>query len=168
MTRFDECVAFVFDHEGIDAPDDGDNLPDYGITQSIYNAWRRSQKLPEQPIGNITKDEAKQVYHDVFWVGARCDDLQPPLDLIHFDSAVNLGISTATRMLQTALGFTVTDGVMGPRTVKAANESDRLVTAVRYLTRRLLRYSVLSAQDAKYRRYLRGWSRRVADLLRLL
>jgi hypothetical protein len=31
-----------------------------------------------------------------------------------------------------------------------------------------LRYTVLSAQDAKYRRYLRGWTHRVADLLRLL
>lgn len=168
MARFDECLGFVLAHEGIDAPDDADTLPDYGITQTAYDEWRVSRSMQERPIGQIELDEAKAIYHERYWTPGRCAELPQPLDLLHFDTAVNCGLGTANRMLQTCLNMTVIDGIIGQRTLAAVGTNDPIVVAARYCNQRSTRYVVLAMSKPALKKYLRGWLHRVGDLLRLV
>ena len=53
-----------------------------------------------------------------YWLPPRCDVLQRQLDLVHFDTAVNMGVGRAVKLLQASLGCGV-DGAFGPATRKA-------------------------------------------------
>lgn len=168
MSRFQECLAFVLKHEGLDAPDDADDAPDYGVTQTVYDEWKRARHEAEQPVAKITKDEAEAIYLERFWVPGRCSDMPAPLDLLHFDTAVNVGLGTANRMLQVALNVPVVDGILGGRTMAALGTADVTVTFARYCNQRSTRYVVLALSKPDLKKYLRGWLHRVADLLQLV
>lgn len=165
MARFDDCLTFVLASEGgfVNNPDDPGGATNQGITQKVYDAWRTKRTWPEKDIKAIGQDEVWAIYHENYWVPAGCDSLPAPLDLLHFDSAVNLGVGSAGRMLQTALNFTVVDGVVGPRTLKAANSNDLGTTYGRYCNARIMRYIALSKPE-----FLKGWLRRVGRLLAAL
>ena len=63
------------------------------------------------------------IYEEGYWLPPGCDLLQRRLDLVQFDTAVNMGVGRAVRMLQGALGCAV-DGDFGPITREAAETCD--------------------------------------------
>lgn len=169
MSRFDECLEFVLDHEGrTTAEASGDINTSFGITQPVYDEWRRARQLPEQNVDLGTPEEFRAIYLERYWVPAKCSDIPAPLDLIHFDSAVNLGLGTANRMLQTALNVGIVDGVIGPRTIGAAKLADPYTIAARYCNLRVTRYIVISQTKPQLKKFLRGWLHRVGDLLKVV
>jgi hypothetical protein len=46
-------------------------------------------------IKNLTVDQAKEIYHKDYWSYMKCEDLEWPLCLVHFDTGVNCGYGTA-------------------------------------------------------------------------
>jgi lysozyme family protein len=75
------------------------------------------------------------------------------LALFHFDTAVNMGVGTAARMLQTALGVDA-DGEIGPITLATASRADPPRVLAAYAALRRTRYRSLST----FRRFGRGCS----------
>lgn len=76
--------------------------------------------------------------------------------LFHFDTTVNIGVGTAARMLQTALGVDA-DGEIGPITLAAASQADPPRVLAAYAALRRTRYRSLLT----FRRFGRGWFARV-------
>lgn len=88
-----------------------------GITQSAYNAFRRSKNLPQADVFNISKQEA-DIYHNNDWKPGQCDKMVLALAVVQFDTAVNFGVGDAVQFLQDALGVAA-DGAIGPQTLAA-------------------------------------------------
>ena len=121
----------------------------YGISAAAY---------PGEDIEGLTLQRAKQLYHRDYWGPAGCDAAPPPVKFDLFDFAVNSGVRTAVKALQTAVGETV-DGILGPRTLHAVQSmpADRL--RLRFAATRLLHFTEAHSWPA----YGRGWTRRVAS-----
>src|SRR3712207_3714185 len=95
----------------------------------------------------------------------RCDLLPRPLDLVQFDTAVNMGVGRAVRMLQAALGCDV-DGDFGPGTRRAAEACDAGAAVAAYCDRREAYYRGLAKKNPKLAVFLKGWMNRLDALRR--
>jgi lysozyme family protein len=133
---FTDSLPFVLRWEGgyVNDPDDPGGATNKGITQKVYDGWRRRQGRAEQTVRNITDAEVQAIYEADYWMPPRCDLLQRQLDLVQFDTAVNMGVGRAVRFLQGALGCGV-DGDFGPNTRNAAAGCDLGGTIIAYCAR---------------------------------
>lgn len=103
---------------------------------------------------------AKRIYQARYWTAVRAEELPPELRYVMFDSAVNSGPGQAVRWLQDALNVRV-DGVLGPLTLKAAQECNALRVTGLVLAQRLIFMTNLPSWGM----FSRGWARRIAALL---
>lgn len=167
MSRFDECLTFVLTREGgfVNDPADPGGATNQGVTQAVYDQWRRDRSQAEQSVSSISPSEVAAIYHERYWTPARCAEMPKPIDLFHFDAAVNNGVGTANRMLQTCLNQNIIDGIIGPRTLANLAANDPNVLAGRYANQRITRYIVLSMTNPSLKKFLKGWLRRVGALL---
>lgn len=101
---FERALRFVLRWEGgySDHPADPGGATNMGITQATYDAWRRRQGLPPQPVRNISINEVQAIYRTMYWDPIGADSLPDPLALAAFDLAVNSGVDTARRALREA------------------------------------------------------------------
>jgi lysozyme family protein len=163
-SSFASALAFVLRWEGglSDHPADHGGRTMKGVTQAIYDAWRKARGRPPQDVAMIDNDELGAIYRENYWKVAFCDRLRVALDLVQFDTSVNMGPNRALRILQTAVG-TASDGAFGPQT-QAACDSCGLPDAVaRYCEIREGLYRRLAerpGQDV----FLDGWLNRLDDL----
>lgn len=67
-------------------------------------------------VRDLSPEQAKAAYHELYWMTHRCDDLPGPLAFLVFDAAVNGGAPGL--WLQFAVGAKP-DGVIGPATIAA-------------------------------------------------
>jgi lysozyme family protein len=118
---FTASLPFVLRWEGgyVNHPNDPGGATNKGVTQKVYDDWRRRQGLPTRDVRQLEDAEMHAIYEAGYWLPPRCDLLQRQLDLVQFDTAVNMGVGRAVRMLQGALGCDV-DGDFGPATRQAA------------------------------------------------
>ena len=126
---FDKGFAFVIGAEGnlTDDPNDPGGLTKYGISHRAYH---------QKDIRNLTLDDAKAIYKADYWDKCNCDALFYPLDIIVFDTAVNMGVSVAKRI--PIVDLTLQD----------------------YLLERIRLYTEMK----KFSLYGRGWINRVLNL----
>jgi lysozyme family protein len=96
-------------------------------------------------------------------VPPHCDLLQRRLALVQFDTAVNMGVGRAVRMLQGTLGCAV-DGDFGPQTYKAAEDCDLGGALGGYCEARESFYRRLADKRPQYRVFLKGWLNRLNAL----
>lgn len=67
-----------------------------GVTQGTYNAWRKSQGLPQADVcASLTDAEAEQIYYQRYWLASGANKLPMPVAMTHFDFAVNAGTGAA-------------------------------------------------------------------------
>ena len=154
MSNFDKAVGHVLRHEGgyVNDPQDPGGETIYGITRRDHpEAWASGRPSIEQ---------AKAIYKSDYWTPLKCESLRYPLALIVFDTGVNCGNNRAAKLLQRALGLKE-DGVIGPITISAANQADLSELLDQYADLRLSHYRSLST----FKRFGKGWSRRVMDML---
>jgi lysozyme family protein len=155
MNKWDTSIAFVLEMEGgytLDPADPGGET-NFGISRKSY---------PDIDIKNLTVDQAKDIYHRDYWDPCRCDNLPFPFALGLFDMAVNQGTQTAIKCLQETLDLIV-DGVMGPRTINAAqNATTRKFKG--FLAHRLAHYARLMAAKQNLLVFAVNWSFRVVSL----
>lgn len=158
MDNFDIAFCSVIDSEGgfTDDPNDAGNYTidgklegtKYGISAKAY-----AHKL-DVKIKDITREMAKEIYRNDYWNPCCCDDLPFPLCAYVFDCAVNQGIKTAITLLQEFCGTTV-DGVIGKKTITAANATKK--PHYEYLSLRAIKYSKTKGFDL----YGKGWYNRL-------
>jgi lysozyme family protein len=163
--RFAALLEFVFrwecvfdPHTGLVVaehhPDDPGGLTKYGIDARSH---------PGVNIAALTAKGAADIYYQDYYLGSRAAELPDGLADAHFDAAVNVGKSRATKLLQETLGLRV-DGLFGPATLAAAAaQTARPEPVCRLLDLRADFYRDLSRR-ANYRAFLAGWLNRVAAL----
>lgn len=94
--------------------------------------------FPELDIKNLTKHEARAIYKRDYWDTIDGDNLPWPLALVAFDHAVNAGVSRAQEALK------------------------EVSNTYEYIARRLYDYTTYDTWE----HHGRGWTRRMANLLR--
>ncbi|MBP9706774.1 MAG: glycoside hydrolase family 108 protein [Oligoflexales bacterium] len=123
---YKRALDFVLKWEGgfSNHPDDPGGVTNCGVTQKTYDIYRKKIKKSLQSVKKISPLEIVDVYDELFWDKIRGDDLKEDVAIALFDWAVNTGVKRAIRHLQLAL-LVKEDGVMGPITLKAANECSK-------------------------------------------
>ena len=157
-TTFDEIIDIVLDHEGgyVNDPDDAGGETKYGIAKRWY---------PDVDIKNLTKEQAKKIYHTDYWSRGKCDELPSQLRHIYFDMCVNFGRRGAVKVLQQAANSKTrnkisVDGGLGPMTIGALKgiELDRVrAFRVKY-------YVDLITARPEQEKFFLGWFRRATEV----
>src|SRR5271155_1054971 len=103
---YNNALTFVLRWEGgfANDPNDSGGRTMKGVTQRVYVAWRASQGKPAADVARISDLEVSAIYADNYWKKALCNELQSHIDLVQFDTAVNMGTNRAMRILQQAVG----------------------------------------------------------------
>ena len=153
---FDLFVEGVLGREGeaTDDPDDPGGETHFGIARKFH------PDIPWPP----TKPQAIEIYRSNYWTPIRGDDLPAPLALVCFDAAVVPGVTWTRKALQKVLGVTA-DGVIGPKTIAAAERSGP-ETVIRFTDARIERFRESAAARPKSQKYLKGWRWRCLRVMR--
>ena len=162
---FHAALPFILRWEGgfVDDPDDPGGRTNKGVTHKTYTDWRARKGLGPKDVKLIGDDEVAAIYEGDYWLAPRCDVLASPLDLAQVDTAVNMGVRRAVRILQTALGCGV-DGDFGPATARAAAACDVGATVAAYCNIREGVYRNLAERNPKLGKFLKGWLNRLNAL----
>lgn len=99
--------------------------------------------------------KATELYRKHFWDACSCDNLPHGIDLLVFDIAVNQGVGSSKRLLQSQLEVTV-DGVVGPKTLEAVRAAHPLSLLLNLTAKRILRYE----RTANFETFGEGWINR--------
>ncbi len=155
MADFDPAVAKTLIREGgarfTDNPDDHGGATKYGISQRAY---------PNVDIRNLTEDQAKAIYKRDYWDRVAGDTVKSQSVAENlFDTAVNMGVTTATKLVQMTLEVDV-DGKFGPGTVKAVNAVDEQEFLAEFTLAKVARYAAICNKDRTQSKFLLGWINR--------
>jgi len=155
----------IIGNEGgyVNNPADPGGETNWGITWPVLHQAIGANLLPtDTTIADMTRDQASVIYKAFFWDAGKMDQYDPAISFQVFDFAVNSGIQTALRHLQTAVGV-APDGNVGPVTV-ATIKSFKPAQVIMLLTAERLDFwrhlSVWSTFGA-------GWTGRAANNLRI-
>ena len=188
QTNFDKLMDFVFKWEGglCDDPKDSGGITKYGIIladlQEELNeafekekaketdAFKKKQmvcpKATREDIINLTKEHAKKIYYEKYWLKAKCDKiLNDDLALAYCDTCINCGIRQATFFLQRAVNNVANadievDGKIGDITIGAVNSHDGSGILENFLLQRITFYKTLAEKKPGQKVFLRGWLNR--------
>ena len=144
-------------------PNDRGGRTNRGITQTVYDAWRKQQGGLPRDVQLLEDAEMQAIYQTQYWLPPRCDLLEGALDLVQFDTAVNMGPRRAVQFLQSASGCGV-DGSFGPATQKAVQACDQGAMTATYCDVREKYYRALVARDPSQGVFLKGWMNRLNAL----
>jgi lysozyme family protein len=159
--NFGKSLAAVLVHEGgySNHPRDPGGATMKGVTQRVYDAWRKNNGRPIQSVKNITQQEIEAIYYQQYWIMVRGDQLPSGLDYAVFDYAVNSGPSRAIKDLQRVLGVAI-DGAPGNVTISTALAGDTKKLINSLCDRRLAFVKALSTWPT----FGRGWSSRISGV----
>jgi lysozyme family protein len=164
-SAFTASLPFVLRWEGgyVNHPADPGGATNKGVIQRVYDDWRKRQGLPVRDVRQLEDAEMHTIYEADYWLPPRCDLLQRQLDLVQFDTGVNMGVGRAVRMLQGALGCDV-DGDFGPATRRAVEACSLGATIIAYCDAREAYYRRLAEQKPELQVFLNGWLNRLNAL----
>ncbi len=113
-------------------------------------------------VKSLTEDEAKDIYWESYWDKLRLDEITSQ-DVANkvFDLAVNTGPGTAVKLLQRALPAVLVDGIIGPKTIWAANSCDPLALLARIRDEAAHHYEQIAANNPALAPDLPGWLNRL-------
>jgi lysozyme family protein len=158
-----EAVVLVYEGGKVDDPHDPGGRTNEGVTQTTYNAYRRSKGLPLQDVYLMPADERDAIYKREFWDRISGDTLPTGLDLVVYDGAVNSGVAQSIKWLQASLGSSYAgqiDGMIGAKTLQAIEDHgdvDELIEE--FCARRLGTLKRLNT----WPRYGVGWAARISN-----
>lgn len=155
MADTTRAIALTLQNEGgfVNNPADKGHATKFGITQA---------DLPGQNIQDLTETQATAYYQEHYvkpWMAEI--NSQAVLNKL-FDFGVLLGIGTAVRLLQRALGFphSQQDGAFGPETLAAVNDAgDGLLPSYQHVLSGHFQW--IAEQDPSQKVFLSGWLNRV-------
>ena len=147
MAKFEIAIGPVLENEGgyVNNPNDPGGETKYGISKRQY---------PGLDIKNLSLEDAKGIYRKDYWQFDEIED-QTIADKL-LDMAVNMGVGTAVRLLQSALNLPA-DGVFGPKTKVAVNGNppEKTLQLLRFYA--VVHYLDLISKNAKLAKFKRGW-----------
>lgn len=151
--NFDKAIEFILKFEGgyVNDPQDPGGETKYGISKKAY---------PKLNIKDLSLNEAKKIYESNYWLASKASELKDELQLIHFDTSVNMGNHRAVKILQSASGATI-DGIFGSET---KSKSDK-ISVERYALERMFHYCEIIRNNQMLIKYIVGWKNRVMDIV---
>lgn len=160
-SNYKPSLDLVLQHEGgyVNDPQDPGGATNKGVTQAVYDAWRRAQGLPSRSVASIGDAEVGSIYKNNYWDRVMGDELPSGVDYSVFDFAVNSGVNRAARYLQRAVGV-ADDGKIGPKTLAAVKVKDPQSIIDAICEDRLTFLQHLPT----FPRFGGGWTRRVAEV----
>lgn len=162
-SNFRPSLSLVLAHEGgyVNHPRDPGGATNFGVTQQVYDAYRKYHGLKLQSVKYITPSEVSDIYNKNYWRLCRADSLPYGLDYAVFDFAVNSGVSRAVRYLQRIVGVK-DDGIIGMITLSALESKSKTPADVEKLIAQYCanRMMFLRALDT-FPTFGKGWTRRV-------
>ncbi len=138
---FLKALAFTLKAEGGWNPNDAGGGSFRGVRQDTYNKWRTSKGRPPQSVRLATDAEVTDLYREWYWDASGAPGLDMPLAQIHFDTAVNMSVEQANKILR--------------RTGR---------NAAAYLKDRADVYRQIAAVNPAKAGYLAGWLKRLDQL----
>jgi len=171
MKPFDYAFEQTLSLEGgySDDPADRGGKTNWGITQeTLTDAFLRGV-VGTRDVSLLRKEEARLIYRAYYWAPLQLDQvLSPAIAAEIFDTAVNMGLSTAVKIVQRALNYLgdslTVDGSMGPQTVGAVNKwisRDERALFVCLNGFQFMFYVKIIENKASQRRFARGWTKRI-------
>jgi lysozyme family protein len=126
----------------------------WGVTQATWDV-AADAGIVSGELADATQQQCEAIYRAMWWNVLRCDAFAPGVGLVLFSDATLTGTGHVARLLQ-RLVVTAEDGVIGPRTISAAN---------RWVPRRLIAALIAADMDylaglANAPKYINGWTRR--------
>lgn len=163
MTGFYDMIGPLLDREGgyVNHKSDRGGATNKGITQATYSQWRGNHGMSWRDVSHLTTDEAEKIYRELYWIPARCDDVPELIRELHFDAAVNHGVTRASKLLQEAAGVEQ-DGRIGPKTLEAVGSMDQALLKARYVIARYKFYGAIINRDRSQLAFIAGWLARMA------
>ena len=121
-SSFKRALRFVAHWEGgeVNHPNDPGGHTNLGVTQLTLNSARRKfpkAGLPER-VSDLDTQHVEFIFHQMFWLPIKCDQMSDGIALVVFDGCVNQGLGAMGKHLQRAIGAYV-DGVVGSKTLSA-------------------------------------------------
>ena len=110
-------LTLKFEGGWVDNKHDPGGATNMGITLNSL-ALYRNKPVSSADLRLLTRGEAAEIYHQMFWHPLCADDLPAGVDVVLFDYAVNSGHPAAVRTVQALLDCPV-DGILGPNTLAA-------------------------------------------------
>lgn len=167
MDNFDNAVTYVLQNEAgySDRKADLGGKTNYGITAALLTKVR-----PQLTVEQLTPDLAKEIIKEVFWTPLRLEEIHSSLIATAIlDIAVNTGPHQAITCAQEALGYIVTDGVLGTKTIASLNDVADLHKWLYEFWLHLAGYYFgLVSQNSSQMANLRGWIDRSYRMVLLL
>lgn len=156
--NFDFALKQVLKHEGGFSNDSRDpgGMTNLGVTKAVWDKYC-GHVSTEAEMRALTPEVVAPLYKAQYW-GKLGDDLPSGVDYLYFDAAVNMGPSRSAKLLQRALGV-VEDGIIGPKSIEAINNTDPVKLAEKFSQVKEAFYRSLPTFDT----FGKGWLRRVAE-----
>lgn len=152
--RFKRCINILLLHEGgyVNDPTDLGGETNFGISKRAF---------PTLDIKNITREKAIDIYYENYWQKIKGDHLPgEALAMQVFDAAVNVGVKTASRMLQRIVNADV-DGVIGQLTIRILEMKNTEAVTERFKFERLKFYCEIVIHNPSQVKFLKGWMKRI-------
>lgn len=144
VENFEKALEFLFPSEGgyVNNKNDKGGPTNMGITQATLNSYRKRKGLPSKDVKNITREEAKAIYYDDYWVTSGADRISDPnMAVAIFDTAVLHGPGTAKTFYNQSKG-----------------------DLNKFLQIRQESYDKIVANDPSQKIFYNGWNNRVNNL----
>ena len=164
--EFEDALKFVLKWEGgfTDHPKDPGGATNKGITQRVYDDYKKSKKHPQINVKHILDFEVREIYETRYWDLVRAKWLKAPLGLVMFDTAVNFGPAGAIRRLQKALKLKIT-GTWTQEISDVIHTCDARMVALEICKLRKIWRNFRVKQNPSQKVFLKGWLNRDNDLI---
>lgn len=183
---FEKALQFVLKHEGKYSSDPWGGRTIYGIAERYYpDTFKKVYELYNEFCGleqknddtaksieNKMIEEIKNFYKSYFWKNNNCHMLFYPLNMVFFDTAVNLGPYGAGKILQKALNMLgcdlKVDGIVGEKTMECLGKLIEFPKVRGILCFLFILLRVDYYINNSHREYWRGYWNRCFDLAKML
>ena len=159
MSNFKAVINRIIQDEGgyVNDPTDAGGETKYGISKRSF---------PDLDIKNLSIAEATDIYERFYWIPSKAEKLPDKLQDVYFEMVINMGQSSAVRVLQkacNAIGSKLdVDGRIGMLTITASKR----LTLDRLVAYQVLYYAQLVTRKPDQERFYFGWFKRaIKDIL---
>lgn len=156
--RFERAFQYILKYEGEYVKDvnDAGGETKFGISKRVY---------PDLDIKNLTKENAKNIYYYDYYENGPFEKIKDENIAIKlFDLTINMGAKQANKLIQRALRSiekeVADDGIIGPISLKAINDSDPKLLMAALKSESAGFYRLLAHQNTTQQKFLKGWLNR--------
>jgi lysozyme family protein len=156
MADFNAAIPKTLAREGgakfTDVAGDSGGATKYGISQKAY---------PNVNIRNLTEQQARDIYKRDYWDRIGGDGIESQLIAENlFDTAVNMGVRTASKLAQLCIDISPADGIIGKGSLEALNAVEEHQFLAAYTVSKVARYASICNKDRSQTKFLLGWINR--------